>query len=730
MSGAPRYPALRACPQVTEECVDTGRALRCHAGRLVRPDFPAPDPRSLPVSESSPAPADPETRRRGLSRRGLFAATAASVPAAGVVATTAPALAAPDVSNGQTAIVDVALADVELTKVDVDGRSVEVREVPDLTATMLGLTWPPETGEPLVTARGLTVEGEWTEWCELETATDPETGEDVPGTEVGWLGEVTAIQVRAEIEESDVTEALTAHIVTTSSTESDDDLEGGDVSTATPSVQRRAARAAGNPTTPSIAGGPGFIPRARWGADESSVRGTSAASSLKGIVIHHTAGTNSYTKSQSAQIVRGILSYHTGTLGWADIGYNVLVDKYGQVFEGRSGGLHLNIIGAHALGFNTRSFGISLMGDYSSRSVPSAAITAISKVAGWKLLSTFFHSTTGSSSWKVTTSGTRFSTGSTQTLPRIFGHRNVNYTACPGDSLYAKLGAIRSGARSIMDGGWQYHRDAFDRAGGSSALGSVVKSAYKTGGYWATILTEGLVLSQGDTARATGYPSEVSQQWQPSWGRPTGAPRSESGHRLQGFENGASLGKGSDAEFIEESFSDVPGKLQFFYDIHQLVESGITTGWPDGTYRPLADIQRDAMVVFLYRALGSPSFSTPSRSPFTDLSPSTMYYKEITWARSEGIVEGWPDGTFRPTEAVQRGAVAAFLYRASGSPSSGTSSGFGDVPRGHQFAREISWLASTGITTGWPDGTFRPDEPIARDAMAAFMIRWMDHQGI
>src|SRR5699024_8330329 len=109
---------------------------------------------------------------------------------------------------------------------------------------------------------------------------------------------------------------------------------------------------------------------------------------------------------------------------------------------------------------------------------------------------------------------------------------------------------------------------------------------------------------------------------------------------------------------------------------------------------------------------------------------SRMYYKEITWAHAEGIVDGWPDGTFRPTASIERGAVAAFLYRASGEPDSGTSSGFSDVPSGHQFAREITWLASTGITTGWSDGTFRPVASIARDAMAAFMIRWMEHRGI
>lgn len=679
------------------------------------------------MTERQPSPAPPIVRP-DLSRRGLLAATAVSVPVVGAIGLTIlPAHADPTVTDGETRVVDVPLGDVPLIEVD----GLEVRDLTDQPATMVGVTWPAEVAEPEVWARGLLADGTWTAWCELETATDPETGEDAPGTEPGWLDGVTALQIRAEVEGADASAELTAHVITTSPTSADAQARSGGTTTRSSVVdQPTASTTAANPATPSIAGGPGFVPRTSWGADESSVRGTSAASALKGIVIHHTAGTNSYTSSQSPQILRGILSYHVNTLGWADIGYNVLVDKYGSIFEGRSGGLHRHIIGAHALGFNTGSFGISLMGDYSSQSVPSAALTAIAKVAGWKLLSTFHHSSTASASWNVTTSGTRFSVGSTQSLPRIFGHRNVNYTSCPGDSLYAKLGTIRSRARTQMDSGWQYHRDAFDRDGGSGRLGSVVRSAHKTGSFWATILTKGLVLSQGDTARATGYPSEVASQWRAAWGRPTGNARTESGYRLQGFEAGASVGTGSSTRFVDQTFSDVPGRMQFFYDIHQLADRGITTGWPDGSFRPLASIQRDAMVVFLYRALGSPSYSPPRTSPFSDLTASTMYYKEICWGRSEGIVAGWPDGTFRPTDPVERGAVAAFLYRASGSPSSGTSSGFDDVPRDHQFAREITWMSQTGISTGWPDGTFRPKDPVARDAMAAFMVRWMDERGL
>ena len=56
-------------------------------------------------------------------------------------------------------------------------------------------------------------------------------------------------------------------------------------------------------------------------------------------IVHHTAGSNEYAPEDSAGIVRSIYEYHTRTLGWCDIAYNALVDKYGQVFEGRAGGI-------------------------------------------------------------------------------------------------------------------------------------------------------------------------------------------------------------------------------------------------------------------------------------------------------------------------------------------------------------------------------------------------------
>ena len=99
------------------------------------------------------------------------------------------------------------------------------------------------------------------------------------------------------------------------------------------------------------------------------------------VVVHHTAGTNSYSAGQSASIVRGVYYYHAVTLDWGDIGYNFLVDKFGTVFEGRSGSVAAPAgkmsVGAHARGVNTGTMGISMMGDYSTVSPSDAQLGSV-----------------------------------------------------------------------------------------------------------------------------------------------------------------------------------------------------------------------------------------------------------------------------------------------------------------------------------------------------------------
>jgi hypothetical protein len=186
------------------------------------------------------------------------------------------------------------------------------------------------------------------------------------------------------------------------------------------------------------------------------------------------------------------------------------------------------------------------------------------------------------------------------------------------------------------------------------------------------------------------------------------------------------------------SFTDVSTDNQFAKEITWLASSGISTGWtaPDGTktFGPVLPVNRDAMAAFMYRLRGKPAFTPPAVSPFKDVATNNQFYKEITWLASTGITTGWTDAdgtrTYAPVQAVNRDAMAAFMYRLAGKPAftPPAVSPFRDVATNNQFYKEITWLASTGITTGWTaaDGskTYAPVQAVNRDAMAAFMYRY------
>ena len=182
----------------------------------------------------------------------------------------------------------------------------------------------------------------------------------------------------------------------------------------------------------------------------------------------------------------------------------------------------------------------------------------------------------------------------------------------------------------------------------------------------------------------------------------------------------------SEAPAESAHFKDVPADYPFANDINWLAQRRITTGYPDGTFRPNGSVERGAMAAFFYRMAGSPQFTAPSTPSFKDVPRDHPFYKELEWMRARGITTGWSDGTFRPNDAVNRDAMAAFFYRYAGSPaySAPSVSPFSDVSTGSQFYREIAWLADQRITTGWPDGSFRPVQPIERGAMAAFLHRY------
>ncbi len=172
-------------------------------------------------------------------------------------------------------------------------------------------------------------------------------------------------------------------------------------------------------------------------------------------------------------------------------------------------------------------------------------------------------------------------------------------------------------------------------------------------------------------------------------------------------------------------FTDVPNGHQFLKEITWLAQSGITTGYANGTFQPKEQVSREAFAAFLYRDAGRPAVTLPSNSPFKDLPKSAQFYKEVVWLSQQNITTGWADGTFRPKATIDRDAMAAFLYRAQGRPSFSppSTSPFKDMTPSSKFYKEVTWLSQSGITTGFADGTFKPRNGVTREATAAFFYR-------
>jgi hypothetical protein len=276
---------------------------------------------------------------------------------------------------------------------------------------MLGLHWQ---GNGTVTYRTLPPSGRWTTWVAADADSGPDAGsrEAHPGWQDGnlaWTGASSRVQFRLQ---GDVTR-LRAYYLWSGNT-------------AKP--QR----------TLSIAGSPAIVPRADWLADEKIVRAKPLyAPKLQLAVVHHTAGSNNYTPAQAAAIVRGIEVYHVQGNGWNDIGYNFLIDRYGTVYEGRGGGITRNVIGAHALGFNTGTVGISLIGNFDNATPPPAMQAALVRLLAWRL--DVAHIDPQSTVAYTSGGNGKFRAGKVVTLHAISGHRDTGPTDCPGTYEYALL---------------------------------------------------------------------------------------------------------------------------------------------------------------------------------------------------------------------------------------------------------------------------------------------------
>ena len=156
--------------------------------------------------------------------------------------------------------------------------------------------------------------------------------------------------------------------------------------------------------------------------------------------------------------------------------------------------------------------------------------------------------------------------------------------------------------------------------------------------------------------------------------------------------------------------------------IEALYQAGLTSGYPDGTYRPENPVTRAEMAVFLLGGMGITPPGINGSHPFTDVSGhwAEKYIEELY---DQGLTGGYPDGTFRPENRVTRAEMAVFLLNGMGvsAPPMNGSHPFSDIA-GHWAETFIEELYDQGITGGYPDGTYRPQNQVTRAEMAVFLV--------
>ncbi len=187
---------------------------------------------------------------------------------------------------------------------------------------------------------------------------------------------------------------------------------------------------------------PPVVTRAEWGCPdgEGTTHGSLTYTTVTHLIAHHTVIGSEAPDGDWPAVVREIWNFHVIERGWADVGYNYLIDPNGMIYEGRSGGD--NVVGAHFSGVNAGTMGVALLGDFTSEPPTTRALNSLKKILAWKC-----------DQRDLDPNGTSLHAASQLDLKTISGHRDgPGDTECPGEALYSMFPAIRTGVRNLLSG--------------------------------------------------------------------------------------------------------------------------------------------------------------------------------------------------------------------------------------------------------------------------------------
>ena len=173
-------------------------------------------------------------------------------------------------------------------------------------------------------------------------------------------------------------------------------------------------------------------------------------------------------------------------------------------------------------------------------------------------------------------------------------------------------------------------------------------------------------------------------------------------------------------------FKDVTDESRWYFaPVYWALDNGVTSGYGKGTFQPTAHLTRAQVVGFLYNMAGRPDVSGLPGVSFTDVGENDWYYNAVRWAVANGITSGYGQGTFRPEANCTRAMIVTFLMNYARSAGiyaePETPADFSDVPADAWYKAGVDWAAANGITSGYGEGTFSPDVTCNRAMMVAFL---------
>lgn len=155
-------------------------------------------------------------------------------------------------------------------------------------------------------------------------------------------------------------------------------------------------------------------------------------------------------------------------------------------------------------------------------------------------------------------------------------------------------------------------------------------------------------------------------------------------------------------------------------------ENGVVAGLTANTFGPKESCTRGQIVTFLWRAMGCPE-AVNKMHTFTDVDADAYYYKAMLWAVEDGITSGYTNTEFAPNETCTRAQMATFVWRLAGEVEVNTEHClFTDVAEGSWYYDAAVWAEQYQVISGYEGGLFAPKDTVTRDQTITILWRAMD----